>query len=283
MRDVVIVTRDTQECLELAEWTVKFLEAFPPEAFRPVLDKSSPRGPVGPVPEGVFPALVISLGGDGTLLQAARRWGLSGTPILGVNMGTLGFMAEADPHLYEDLLVPALKGEASLDERSLLDVSVIRGGERVFHSTALNDAVIDKGAPARILNLRLSVDGSRIWGYRADGLILSTPTGSTAYNLSAGGPVVHPSLPAFVLTPICPFTLSSRSLVLSLDSTIEVSIDWSAPSIFLTVDGQAAFQLAAGDRVAATKSASVVKLVKNPHREYLDTLQLKLGLFQKDR
>ncbi|MDR1040983.1 MAG: NAD(+)/NADH kinase [Deltaproteobacteria bacterium] len=283
MRDIVIAARDTPECLKLAGWTVDFLATDFPELFRAILDKSPSRSLMGPVPEGADPFLVVSLGGDGTLLQAARRWGLCGTPILGVNMGTLGFLAEVEPSRYGDLLVPALKGEAAFDERKLLDVRVLRNYETVFHTTVLNDAVVDKGAPSRILNLRLSVDGSNTWSYRADGLILATTTGSTAYNLSAGGPVVHPSLPAFVVTPICPFTLSSRPLVLPLDSVIEITIDESAPTIFLTVDGQMTFELAAGDRIVAVQSDSVVRLVKNPHREYLDTLQHKLGLFHKDR
>ncbi|MDR3153738.1 MAG: NAD(+)/NADH kinase [Deltaproteobacteria bacterium] len=283
MRDIVIAVRDTPEPLKLAEWTVEFLQGFTPGPRKVLVDRSPLTVPPASRPEDVFPYLVISLGGDGTLLQAARRWGLSGTPILGVNMGTLGFLAEVECARYRDLLIPALKGEAALEERRLLDITVSRDGETVFSAPVLNDAVVDKGAPSRILNLRLSVDGSKAWSYRADGVILSTTTGSTAYNLSAGGPVVHPSLPALVVTPICPFTLSSRSLVLPLDSRIEVAIDESAPSIFLTVDGQMTFQLAAGDSVIAVRSDSAVRLVKNPHREYLDTLQLKLGLFQKDR
>ncbi|MDR2611436.1 MAG: NAD(+)/NADH kinase [Deltaproteobacteria bacterium] len=283
MRDIVIAARSTPECLELADWTLGFLQGFAPSPRSVHLDTSPLAGPPAPVPEGVEPQLVISLGGDGTLLHAARRWGLSGTPILGVNMGRLGFLAEVECARYRDLLIPALRGEAALDERKLMDVQVLRGEETIFSAPVLNDAVIDKGAPARILNLRLSVDGSRQLSYRADGLILATTTGSTAYNLSAGGPVVHPSLPAFVVTPICPFTLSSRSLVLSLESRIEVTVDESPPSIFLTVDGRITLELSAGDRITAVKSESVVRLVKNPHREYLDTLQLKLGLFQKDR
>ncbi|MDR1081801.1 MAG: NAD(+)/NADH kinase [Deltaproteobacteria bacterium] len=282
MRDILITARDTPNCVELAKWTEEFLKGFP-EPFSVTVERNSYRRPAGPLPHGVDPSLVISLGGDGTLLHAARRWGLSGTPILAVNMGTLGFLAEVEPSRFEELLVPALKGEASFEERSLLDITVLRGNDVLFRSAAINDAVINKGTPARVLNLRLSVDGSRTWSYRADGLILATTTGSTAYNLSAGGPVVHHSLPAFVMTPICPFTLSSRSLVLSLDSKVEVAIDDTAPSIFLTIDGQVSYELESSDRIAAEKSASVVRLVKNPHREYMDTLQMKLGLFQKAR
>ncbi|MDR1037591.1 MAG: NAD(+)/NADH kinase [Deltaproteobacteria bacterium] len=283
MRDIVIAAHDTPKCLKLAEWTVDFLDRFPDETFRVIVDRHNHVIPCGPVPEDADPFLVITLGGDGTLLQAARCWGLCGTPILGVNLGTLGFLAEVEPSRYEELLVPALRGEVACDDRRLLDIRVIRGDDTVFGTAVVNEAVISKGTPARILNLRLSVDGACPWSYRADGVILATATGSTAYNLSAGGAVVHPSLPAFVMTPICPFTLSSRSLVLPLDSKVEVSIDESAPSVFLTVDGQISFPLQVGDRIAAAKSGSIVRFVKNPGREYLDALQLKLGLFHTTR
>jgi NAD+ kinase len=206
----------------------------------------------------------------------------------GDELGRVGLEERAG--VEEDALVGPLPCLVGLDdealeqlERGLLDVEVSRGGEPVFSAPVINDVVVDKGAPARILNLRLSVDGSRSWSYRADGVILSTTTGSTAYNLSAGGPVVHHSLPAMVLTPVCPFTLSSRALVLPLTSRIEITVEESAPTVFLTVDGQMSCELATDDRVTAVRSDSVVRLVKNPHREYLDTLQLKLGLFQKER
>jgi NAD+ kinase len=124
------------------------------------------------------------------------------------------------------------------------------------------------------------VDDSSSWVYRADGVIISTTTGSTAYNLPAGGPVLHPTLPAFVVTPICPFTLSSRPLVLPLSSQIEVAIEMNTPSVYLTTDGQRARPLVEGDIVTAKSSEAVVRLIKNPHRAYLDTLQMKLGLFK---
>jgi NAD+ kinase len=229
------------------------------------------------------PEFVVSLGGDGTILYAARRWALNGSPILGVNLGTLGFLAEVEPNHYEEILKDSLEGKAILEERSCLLTKVYRDEVLVNSVPIINDAVINKGAFNRILNLRLSVDGSKSWSYRADGLIIATTTGSTAYNLSAGGPVVHPTMSAFVVTPICPFALSGRSLVLPLSSRIEVVVEESLPEVFLTADGQSSFKLKTNDRVVTQKSPYVVKLVKNPHREYLDTLQLKLGLFQKER
>jgi NAD+ kinase len=283
MRDIVISSRGTPESRELSEWTVGFLKEFTPAVDRVHIDWAYPGAEEDPVPDDLDPCLIISLGGDGTLLHAARRWGLSGTPILGVNMGRLGFLAEVERSRYPDLLVPALKGEAVCEERLLLDVEVVRDEVTVFKAPVLNDAVITKGVPARLLTLGLVMDSSRSWSYRADGLILATTTGSTAYNLSAGGPVVYPSLPVFVVTPVCPFTLSSRSLVLPMTSRIEISVDDSAPGVSLTIDGQITSALKQGDKVNAMRSDSIVRLVKNPHREYLDTLQLKLGLFQKDR
>jgi NAD+ kinase len=278
--EVVIVARNIPRALELAGWTEDYIKKNFGN-FQVRLDLNPPHSESVSETDGPRPGLVISIGGDGTILRASRRWGFDGTPILGVNMGNLGFLAEVEPKRFEDLLFLALSGKADLEERCCLDIEVARDGEPLSVTPVLNDAVINKGALARILNLKLRVDGSSSWCYRADGVIISTTTGSTAYNLSAGGPVLHPTLPAFVVTPICPFTLSSRPLVLPLSSTIEVCIEPNTPSVYLTTDGQRARPLVEGDRVTARVSRSVVRLVKNPHRAYLDTLQLKLGLFQR--
>jgi NAD+ kinase len=276
---VILVVRNVPEALKLAEWTKDFIKANFTD-FRVACDLTPPSQDP-PECEGLKPDLIVSIGGDGTILRASRRWGFDGTPILGVNMGTLGFMAEVEPQRFGEILSLALSGKAELEERGCLDVQVFHEGERIWSSPVLNDAVINKGPLSRILNLKVSVDGSSSWGYRADGVIISTTTGSTAYNLSAGGPVLHPALPAFVVTPICPFTLSSRSLVLPLTSKIEVCIGSRTPSAFLTTDGQRARPLATGDLVVARSSPSAVRLVKNPYRDYLSTLQIKLGLFQR--
>jgi NAD+ kinase len=278
--EVVVVARNIPRAIELAGWTQTYIHNNH-KGTEVFLDLNPPQAEKTVELMDVRPGLVISIGGDGTILRASRRWGFDGTPILGVNMGNLGFLAEVDPKMYEDLLRLALSGQAELEERSCLDVRVTRDGAAMSDTPVLNDAVINKGALSRILNLTLRVDGSSTWSYRADGVIISTTTGSTAYNLSAGGPVLHPALPAFAVTPICPFTLASRSLVLPLESEIEVMIEPNTPSVYLTTDGQRARPLVEGDLVTARRSKSVVRLVKNPNRAYLDTLQLKLGLFKK--
>jgi NAD+ kinase len=277
---VIIITRNIPRAQDLARWTQSYIYNNFPEYK--VFQDSNPSFSLEEEDtlKDVKVDLVISIGGDGTILRASRRWGFDGTPILGVNMGNLGFLAEVEPQRYEDLLFLALSNKADLEERKCLDILVTRDGKVISKVPVLNDAVINKGALARILNLRLKVDNSSSWVYRADGVIISTTTGSTAYNLSAGGPVLHPTLPAFVVTPICPFTLSSRPLVLPLSSQIEVEIEMNTPSVYLTTDGQRARPLVEGDVVTAKSSEAVVRLIKNPHRAYLDTLQMKLGLFK---
>jgi NAD+ kinase len=287
MRDVVIVARNTPEALELAEWTGDYIERTRPGKTRTLLDISEYNQDLlesqAHIPVNFEPELIVSIGGDGTILYASRCWALNGSPILGVNMGRLGFLAEVEKSRFEEMLELTLENKAPVEERSCLSVSVHREGSKLTSIPFLNDAVIHKGGLARILNIRLSVDNSQGWSYRADGLIVATTTGSTAYNLSAGGPVLYPSLEAFVLTPICPFALSSRSLVLPLDSRIEIVVEQNTSAVNLTTDGQSGLSLKTDDKVTVERSPHVVKLIKNPHNRYLDNLQRKLGLFQKNR
>jgi NAD+ kinase len=202
---VVIVPRNIPRAIELAGWTKSYiLNNY--KNFDVVLDLNPPPAEKIPALKGVQPDLVISIGGDGTILRASRRWGFNGTPILGVNMGTLGFLAEIEPQRLEDLLYLSLSEQAELEERSCLDILVTREGNVISETPVLNDAVINKGALSRILNLKLRVDDSSSWCYRADGVIISTTTGSTAYNLSAGGPVLHPTHPPVGFNPQCPIT-----------------------------------------------------------------------------
>jgi NAD+ kinase len=194
-------------------------------------------------------------------------------------MGRLGFLAEIEPERFTEVLESALAGEAKIQERKVMDFSVSRGDQEIHRATVINDVVINKGAPARILSLTLSIRGTDYWTYRADGLILATPIGSTAYNLSAGGPVVYPGLEAVLVTPICPFTLATRSVILPLYFNIEVIIGEKSSDSLLTADGQQIFILQPFDRIKVSPSKAAVKLVLNPHRHYLDTLKIKLGLF----
>ena len=221
--------------------------------------------------------LVVVLGGDGTLLSVARNQA-GAAPILGVNMGTLGFLTEVNRTELFPSLVRVLAGEYELLERSLLQVSLIRTGAPQNGSFAvLNDVVVNKSALARIIRMSVHVDGRPIAVYRADGLIVSTPTGSTAYNLSAGGPIIEPSLGVAVLTPICPHTLSMRPIVVPDRSVIEITLESPDEEVFLTLDGQEGLSLGHGDRVRIEVADEPVRLIKVSERTFYDSLREKLG------
>jgi len=219
--------------------------------------------------------LVLVLGGDGTLLSMARLVGDLGVPILGVNLGGLGFLTA----LTVDELFPALEallaGGLFIEERVMLAAQVWRHGERLSEYVALNDVVITKSAMSRIINLAVSVDGQFATGYRADGLIISTPTGSTAYSLSAGGPIVFPTMPAVVLTPICSHTLTNRPIVLPADQRIEVTLQ-SDQDVMVTLDGQVGFALKEGDVVAVHQAAARIRLLRFPQKHFFSVLRAKL-------
>ncbi len=224
--------------------------------------------------------LVVVLGGDGTLLAVARTLA-PGVPILGVNLGNLGFLTEVGPAGLYPALEQVLAGSFATEMRSLFDVELRSGrggaagaGSQRFR--VLNDAVITKSALSRIIDLIIEVDGHLIARYRSDGLIISTPTGSTAYNLSAGGTIVHPLLPVAVLTPICPHELSLRPIVVPGSSRIEVTLATQPEEVFLTLDGQEGTELAYRDVVAVTQSTAAVRLVKVSDRSFYDNLREKL-------
>ncbi len=219
--------------------------------------------------------LVIALGGDGTLLAAARGLG-GGAPILGVNLGRLGFLTEVSRSELYPVLVKVLDGEYSLEERSLLAVTLTRaeGGSTSYR--VLNDAVVGKSVLSRIIDLAVSTAGGPLARFRADGLIVSTPTGSTAYNLSAGGPILDPSLPVMVLTPICPHTLTLRPLVVPDTTWIEVRLESKAEEVFLTFDGREGTPLTQHDRVRIERAPERVRLVRVRRRSFFDNLREKL-------
>jgi NAD+ kinase len=220
--------------------------------------------------------LVIALGGDGTLLAVART-AVPGVPILGVNLGNLGFLTEINRGELYPTLVQVLAGRFDTEERSLLQIELRRAGGGAAQSfRVLNDAVVTKSALARIIQLTLEVDGHLIARYRSDGLIISTPTGSTAYNLSAGGPIVHPLLPVVVLTPICPHALALRPFVVSDRSMVEVMLETQREEVYLTLDGQEGTSLGHRDVVRITRSPDVVRLVKVNVRSFYDNLRGKL-------
>lgn len=219
---------------------------------------------------------VIVLGGDGTLLGAARKVGRYGLPILGINLGGLGFLTEIPlKMLYKDM-EKLIAGEIDVENRLMLQASVLRGNEKKCSFSVLNDVVINKGALARIIDLRVSIDGRFLTTFRADGLIISSPTGSTGYNLSAGGPILYPNLDALILTPICPFTLTQRPIILPDTSIIEIKMGENSEEVTLTFDGQVGFDLMDNDRVIISKSEKKLKLIKSPDQDYFDILRTKL-------
>jgi NAD+ kinase len=220
--------------------------------------------------------LVIALGGDGTLLSVARLVGDRELRILGVNLGGLGFLTDVSMADAVPALERVFAGSFQLDRRTTLAVRVRRGGSLVASSQALNEAVINKSALARIIDLRTSVDGAYLCVYQADGLIVATPTGSTAYSLSAGGPVVHPGVGVILLSPICPHTLSQRPLVVPESALIAVELHAPDQDVVLTLDGQEGLALADGDVIEIAKSPHVVALVRTGGTGFLSVLREKL-------
>jgi NAD+ kinase len=220
--------------------------------------------------------LVVVLGGDGTILSVARMAGPREVPILGVNLGGLGFLTEISLQELYPTLEAALADRCAVSRRLTLLVTVHRGAEVVATHEALNDAVVTKTVPSRIVELSAYVNGEYVTTYRADGVIVCTPTGSTAYGLSAGGPIVYPSLPALVMVPICPHTLTNRPLVLPDSACIEVRQGPTGDDVHLTVDGQVDVGLRHGDVVAIRRSPHTVTLVKSPALNYFEVLRAKL-------
>lgn len=220
--------------------------------------------------------LIIVLGGDGTLLRAARLVGLSGVPLLGVNLGGLGFLTAVAADKLWPTLEKILSGGLKPTERMRLAVRAERSGQVIFEAVVLNDVVLTKGALARIIDLTAAINGQHLTDYRADGLIVATPTGSTAYNLSAGGPILDPSLAAMILTPICPFTLANRPLVVAETARLSIKVGRRAEDVYLTCDGQEGLPLLPEDEVVVVRSQNL-KLFPSPFQDYFSILRTKLG------
>jgi len=220
--------------------------------------------------------MIIVLGGDGTLLSVARLVGDHEVPILGVNLGGLGFLTEITLEELYRVLERVIQGDFIMDERVVLNAAVIRRGERMAEFTVLNDAVIDKGALSRIIDLETTINGEYLTTFKSDGLIISTPTGSTAYNLSAGGPIVYPSLHCIIVTPICPHTLTNRPIVIPDDVKIRSILQTKQQEVILTLDGQQGFSLEFEDVVEVRKAEGRILLIKSPYRHYFEVLREKL-------
>ncbi|MCI0453612.1 MAG: NAD(+)/NADH kinase [Candidatus Dadabacteria bacterium] len=235
--------------------------------------------PYTELPESVD--MVLVFGGDGTLLRVSRLVSKYGIPILGVNIGRLGFLTEITIEELHPMMEFILSGEYEVEKREMLSATIHRWGERIGNYVVLNDVVINKGAVARVIDLAIYVNGYHITTFKADGIILSTPTGSTAYSLSAGGPIVYPTLPLTIITPICPHTLTDRPFVVSNETTIRVKVLTDTPDIYLTLDGQVGVNLMINDIVEVKKADISVKLIKSPFRDYFTVLKTKLKWGEK--
>jgi NAD+ kinase len=220
--------------------------------------------------------LLLVLGGDGTMLAAARLAAPRGIPILPINMGSLGFLTSFTVDELHPALDDTLEGRFSLSERVMISVELERAGKGIDNQRVLNEVVVNKGALARMIELELTIDSDFVCRYRADGLIVATPTGSTAYSLSAGGPIVHPAVESFVITPICPHTLSDRPLVVRDSSCIEMKLSGNTESVFLTLDGQRGIPLQPTDRVRVCRAKEMLKLIQPRKKSYFEILRGKL-------
>jgi NAD+ kinase len=219
---------------------------------------------------------VVVLGGDGTLLSAARLPGIEKTLIVPVNLGGLGFLTEIRADEVFSLLEKIKAGDFTVDSRMMLTVALLQAQARRDEYRVLNDVVINKGAMARIIDLETRVNGQYLNTFKADGLIICTPTGSTAYSLSAGGPIIYPSLRCLSITPICPHTLTNRPIILPENSLIEVRLISEHEDVFLTMDGQIGIRLQAEDSVVVQKADTTLQLVKSPFCDYFEVLKEKL-------
>ncbi len=220
--------------------------------------------------------LVVVLGGDGTLISVARLVGAREVPILGVNLGSLGFLTEITLDELYPALERCLSGDYEVSERMMLRATVVRDGKEIASHRVLNDVVINKGALARIIDLETEVDDRWLTTFKADGLIISTPTGSTGYSVAANGPIVHPALDCLVITPICPHTLTNRPIVVASDAVITVTLQSANEDVFLTLDGQVGVELRSGDLIRIRRARHRARLVASRSKDYFEVLRTKL-------
>lgn len=262
-RDLIKWCADRNLELLVDDQTVKSLKlGIPGLSNQEIVEKADP---------------IVTLGGDGTLIGAARFVTGSSPLFVGVNFGNLGFLTEVRPEELFHVLEEALEKKTPSAERRLLLVQVVRNGSVVFESKAVNDALVQKGARAPLPELDLSVDDHDVARIRADGIIISTPTGSTAYSLAAGGSIAHPSVNVMLVTPICPHSLTNRPLILPGSSTIDIDIPNFKDDIYITVDGQVSERLQAGDVVRICQAKQMVRFVISPDKSYFDILRTKLN------
>lgn len=220
--------------------------------------------------------LVVVFGGDGTFLNASQQVNKHNIPILGFNLGGLGFLTEFTVNEIFPIMEKIIEGDYEIEEREMVLASMVKPGEKPKEYHILNELVINNGAISRIIDLAIFIDGNKITTFKADGVILATPTGSTAYSLSAGGPIAYPTLPVILITPICPHILTNRPLVVSNNMEIKVKVLTDNQNAYATLDGQETLTLCMNDEVILKKSKSKVKLIKSPFRDYFSILKTKL-------
>jgi NAD+ kinase len=266
-------------CAGIVRTAVRLIRATGRECFcdAPTARLAGIKGPAHPDAARLARAvdLLLVFGGDGTILQAARDMAGSRTPVLGVNIGGLGFLTAVPSRKLAQALKRVWRGEYTLQSRALIEVSGTLRGQKVVRA-ALNDIVVSRGAVSRLISLDVGVDGEPITRYRCDGLIISSPTGSTAYSLAAGGAIVLPTAEVFTLTPICPHSLSNRSIILPLSSHITVKAVTPLPATILSADGQGVAELDAGDEVVIRRSHRTIRLVQLADGTFLEALRRKL-------
>ena len=274
----IIAKPHRHEAKEILDKLVPWLKENKKEVYIDI-DTASLIGLSSPYPKPKIPTMVdmiIVLGGDGTLLSVARLINDNDVPIFGVNLGGMGFLTEVSCEELYPALEKIFSGDYIVHERLKLTTHIHRQGKKIAEYCALNDVAINKGALARIIDLEAFIDGKYVATYKADGLIVSTPTGSTAYSLSAGGPIIYPTIEALILNPICPHTLTNRPLVVSDNLKIEITLASENEDVFLTMDGQVGFALKYRDMVQVRKSNRKIKLILSPDKDYFQILREKL-------
>ncbi|HVP54563.1 MAG TPA: NAD(+)/NADH kinase [Candidatus Eisenbacteria bacterium] len=284
MKSVAIISKPWKQ--ELASILPELLSWFHQRSYQIYMDQETaqytngehvlPREAIG----AKHPDFVLVLGGDGTLLSAARAVAHEGIPILAVNLGSLGFLTEIPLNELYVALEAVDQGQCPVEFRSVLDCQLVRGPECISQHFALNDVVVNKSAISRLVEFDLYIDGNFVFQYKADGVIIATPTGSTAYSLAAGGPVMMPSVEAFVVTPVCPHSLTHRPLVVTDKSQIELRVETGEEQAFLSIDGQVGVPVQQGDRVLCQRAPHKVKLMR-VRRTFFEVLRNKLKWGQR--
>jgi len=267
--------KSSEYALRLKKWLLdRGVQVFLDEAvaYRIGESEGMERGKIAAASD-----LIVVFGGDGTMLRAARAVCGHDIPILGINIGGLGYLTEVNLNEMTDAMEHILKSDFRTEQRMMLDIAITRRGDQAGEGTVLNEVVINRDNLSRIVELETAVNGRHLATFKADGLIIATPTGSTAYSLSAGGPIIFPEQNAMILNPICAHTLTNRPVVLPEDVTVQVVLWTKEQGATLTLDGQVSYTLASGDTISVRKSSYVTTLVASPHRDYLEILRTKLG------